>query len=78
MAALASDVARADDETRAVMSRHVEAFIANVAKTLGGDEDRAALAVSALVGALTLSRVMIDPARADALLEAVRKELGAL
>jgi TetR/AcrR family transcriptional repressor of nem operon len=78
VAALAADVARADEGPREIMSRHVESFIATVAKTLGGDEDRAVVAVSALVGALTLSRVVADPARSDAILKLVRDHLGAL
>jgi TetR/AcrR family transcriptional repressor of nem operon len=75
VAALAADVARADDEARAVMSRHVDAFIATVSETLDGDEARAMLAVSALVGALTLSRIVTDPARSDAILKAARDGL---
>lgn len=78
VAALASDVARADDEARTVMSEHVEAFIASVAKTLDGNDKHAILAVSAMVGALTLSRVVTDPQRSDGILKAVREGLGAL
>ena len=61
VAALVSDVARAEAGSRAVMNGHVETFIASVAKTLEGDEARAIVAVSAMVGALTLSRVVTDP-----------------
>lgn len=75
VAALASDVARADDEAKAVMSEHVDSFIATVSETLGGDDEHAMLAVSALVGALTLSRIVRDPARSDAILKAVRDGL---
>jgi len=78
MAALVSDVARADDGPRTIMTRYVESFIAAVAKTLDGDEERAIVAVSALVGALTLSRVVADPTRSDAILKVVRDHLIAL
>lgn len=75
VAALAADVARADEEAKAVMSEHVESFIATVSETLGGDDEHAMLAVSALVGALTLSRIVKDPARSDAILKAARNGL---
>ena len=78
VAALVSDVARADDASRAVMSGYVESFTASVAETLAGDEARAMVAVSAMVGALTLSRVLTDPARSDAILKAVRDHLKSI
>jgi len=78
VAALVSDVARADDDARSIMTRHVESFIAAVAKTLDGDEERAVVAVSAMVGALALSRVVADPARSNAILKLVRDHLIAL
>jgi TetR/AcrR family transcriptional repressor of nem operon len=77
MAALACDVGRADAPSRAVMSQHIEAFVASTAAALGGDRDRAMVAVSAMVGALALSRVVDDPARSDAFLKAARDHLGA-
>jgi len=78
IAALACDVARADAASREVMTGHIEAFIASVAAALGGDEEGAIVAVSAMVGALALSRVVPDPARSDAFLKAVRDHLKAL
>ncbi|HSZ51937.1 MAG TPA: TetR/AcrR family transcriptional regulator [Caulobacteraceae bacterium] len=78
MAALACDVARANEASRRAMETHVEAFIAGTARTLDGDERKAMLAVSAMIGALALSRVLTDPARSDALLRAVRSELAKL
>lgn len=75
IAALSSDVARSDDEARAAMAQRVEAFIASVSAALDQDDDQAILAVSAMVGALTLSRVVTDPARSDAILKAVRDGL---
>lgn len=76
--ALASDVGRADDASRQVMEARVEAFIDSVAATLGGDDPRAMVAVSAMVGALALSRVITDQERSDQLLRAVRDHLAHL
>jgi TetR/AcrR family transcriptional repressor of nem operon len=78
IAALVSDVGRADAGAREAMSEHIEAFVASVAEALGGDRERAMVAVSAMVGALALSRVVADPARSDAILAAVRDSLGRL
>lgn len=78
MAALVSDVARADTPSREVMTGHIEAFIASVAEALDGDQEGAIVAVSAMVGALALSRVVADPARSDAVLKTVRDYLKAL
>jgi TetR/AcrR family transcriptional regulator, transcriptional repressor for nem operon len=78
IAALACDVARADTASREVMSDHIDGFIASAAEALGGDEDAAMVAVSAMVGALALSRVATDPARSDAFLKTVRDHLKAL
>lgn len=78
VAALVSDVARADVASREVMTEHVETFIETMSKTLGGDEEGAIMAVSAMVGALTLSRVVADPARSNAILKVVRDHLNKL
>lgn len=78
VAALGADVARAGDGPREVMSDHVETFIDTMAAALGGDEERAIVAVCAMVGSLTLSRVVTDPARSDAILRAVRSHLAEL
>jgi TetR/AcrR family transcriptional repressor of nem operon len=78
IAALASDVGRADPAARAVMEERIEALIASMAADLHGGEARAMAAVSAMVGALTLSRVLTNPNRSDALLRAVRDHVIAL
>ncbi|MBI1404542.1 MAG: TetR family transcriptional regulator [Caulobacter sp.] len=78
VAALASDVARADAAPREIMTEHVETFFETVSRSLGGDEERAILAVSAMVGALMLSRVVADPSRSDAILTVVRDQLAGL
>jgi TetR/AcrR family transcriptional regulator, transcriptional repressor for nem operon len=57
-----SDVGRADARCRAMMEPHIENFIATAARVLGSkNEDEAILAVSAMVGALAISRVITDP-----------------
>jgi TetR/AcrR family transcriptional repressor of nem operon len=78
IAALVSDAGRADAASRVVMSEHIDSFVRSVADDLDGDEARAAVAVSAMVGALALSRVIADPARSDALLRAVRDYVAAM
>jgi TetR/AcrR family transcriptional repressor of nem operon len=78
VAALVSDVARAGEGRRKIMGAHVESFIGSVTKSLGGDEERAIMAVCAMVGALTLSRAVADPARSNAILKAAREQLDKL
>lgn len=76
IAALVSDVGRADMTARAAMSPHVESFFEMVARALADEEEnRAIAAVCAMVGALALSRVVTDPKRSDAILKAVRESL---
>jgi TetR/AcrR family transcriptional repressor of nem operon len=64
IAALAGDVARADEPVRETMSAHIERFI-----------DRIDTAVSAMIGALVVSRVMADEKRSDAVLAAAKRQL---
>lgn len=79
IAALISDVGRADEQCRAVMEPHIEAFIAKVTETFGDDDDgRAIVAVSAMVGALAVSRALTDRKRSDAILRTVRDGIVAL
>jgi TetR/AcrR family transcriptional repressor of nem operon len=78
VAALVSDVARADVASREVMTEHVESFVESVAGALDGDDQRAIVAVSAMVGALALSRVVTDPSRSNAILKVVREYLDKL
>lgn len=79
MAALAGDAARADSEVRAPMARHIEGFVDAVERTMGaGNRDKATLAVSAMIGALIISRVLVEPTLSDSVLAAVKRELLAL
>lgn len=77
IAAIGGETARADADSRAAMAAHIEAFIAGVRPHTGSDDD-AALAVSAMVGALILSRVIPDAAASDALLKGVQSALRRL
>jgi TetR/AcrR family transcriptional repressor of nem operon len=77
IAALAGDAGRADPRARAVMERHIETMIASVERQFGtADEDEAIAAVAAMIGELTISRVVSDPKRSDAVLRAVRARLA--
>jgi len=79
IAALISDVGRADEPSRTVMEPYIEAFIAKVAETFGDDDDaRATMAVSAMIGALAISRVITDSKRSDAILRTVRDGIVAM
>lgn len=79
VSALISDVGRADDQSKSIMAGSIEDYIAAARRHLGDDDDsRAMLAVSAMVGALALSRAMTDPARSDDLLRSVREQLVAV
>ena len=79
IAALVSDVGRADEPSRAVMARHIEDYFAATARDLDGAEQAdAILAVCAMVGALAISRVIPDAERSDAVLKAVKDKLIAL
>ncbi len=79
IAALASDVARADHGSRSVMSEHIDSMVAQIGQSLQSDDDGdALLVVSAMIGALMLSRVQVDPKRSDAMLRKVRERLLAL
>jgi TetR/AcrR family transcriptional repressor of nem operon len=75
IATLVTDVARADANTRRLMEKHINAFIDKMANTMSDDRQRARLAVSAMVGAVMLSRVMTNEREADALIADVRDAL---
>ena len=61
------------------MSQHIDTLISQFADSLGtGDEGEAMLVVSAMIGALLLSRVQVDSKRSDALLKSVRERLVAM
>ena len=78
MAALVCDVGRADRASREIMTEHIEASIASVSASLDGNEAGAIVALSTMIGALALSRVVVDPVRSGAILKAARDQLNAL
>lgn len=77
IAALVGDVAREDDPAmRAAMAAHVEAFAEHLQQAMTRpNHDQALFAASAMIGALLVSRAMPNPAQADAVLTAAKKEL---
>lgn len=76
IAALVSDAGRAEEDIRAVMGRRIEQYLAGIAEALGDeDEERAMVALSTLVGALALARVVGDARKSDAVLRAAREHL---
>lgn len=78
VAALAGDVARTDDRrTREIMSKQLVKYFGNIDKLIGdaNDDDFAMTVMCAVVGAVILSRVMIDGEESDRVLSAVRKTL---
>lgn len=82
-AALGSELARACPETREAASARILALIDTLSKRLDDTSSdtakgRAIVAVSAMVGALTMSRIMTDTAMSDAILAHTQKELSRL
>lgn len=77
IAAIGSETARASRASRAMMATHIDAFIASV-RPFVADDDRAALAVSALIGALTIARIYPESQISDAFLSAVRRSIATL
>lgn len=78
IAALVNEVPRRSESSRELMHQHVENFVDSISDYLDGDTEKAALAVSAMVGALALSRVMGKDADTDKFLETVQGQLLAL
>ncbi|MGH8446301.1 MAG: TetR/AcrR family transcriptional regulator [Solimonas sp.] len=81
-AALGSEVARASDETRHAFTESVERQIVMFSKSAAGKtaaerRRNAIVAWSAMLGAMTLARMVNDPALSDELLRETRKALGA-
>ncbi|MBU8977528.1 TetR/AcrR family transcriptional regulator [Lysobacter sp. MMG2] len=81
IAALASDLPRLDAPSRAAFAAGVERLADAIAQPLArlGQGDAHALASSVLaelVGAITLARCEVEPARAEAHLHATRQQLG--
>ena len=79
LAALASDVARADEQTRAVMQDHFHGFVQHLENGMDSSaDDRHAQALTAactMIGGLLMSRVLTDTRESDALLKTLRQHL---
>ena len=79
IAALSGDVGRAeDDEVRAQMARRIEQNLEDMAKAMGGGAKAEAAAVTAwcaMVGAISLSRVLRGTRRSDEILRTVRQSI---
>lgn len=83
LAGMGSELVRADDQTREVMADGFNELVDTLAKRAGNrrrDTARsdAVFAVAAMVGAMTLARIVADPDASAAILEDVRKHLHAL
>jgi TetR/AcrR family transcriptional repressor of nem operon len=83
LAGMGSELARADETTRAAASRGFDALVDMLARRMidqdgAADRSRAAVALAAMIGALTLSRIMIDPVKSATLLEDVRQHIEAI
>jgi TetR/AcrR family transcriptional repressor of nem operon len=79
--ALGDDVRRGDERLRAAYGRQVERYIEHVERFLGGGGDarrRAIQTVSALVGAVLLTRAVDDEALSDEITSAVSESVSEL
>ncbi len=78
LAALAGDVARSGPEPRVLYTEQVQRSLAGMVARFGDAAEsrgRAVLTLSAMVGALTLSRAVSDPALSREILDTVRTAL---
>ncbi|MBN3852303.1 TetR/AcrR family transcriptional regulator [Paraburkholderia sp. Ac-20340] len=83
LAGMGSELARGDEGTRAAASRSVEALVTLLASRTGDPQEKAnrsqaVFALSAMIGALTVARILNDPEASDALLSDVRQQIEAI
>ena len=83
LAGMGSELARADDITRAAATRGFDELVEMLAKRIGNpaeaaDHSRATFALAAMIGAVTLSRIIADPAVSVSLLENVKQRIEAI
>ncbi|SAK72311.1 TetR family transcriptional regulator [Caballeronia pedi] len=83
LASMGSELARADESTRAAASRGFDEFVDMLAKRIRSPDgetsrSKAAFALSAMIGALTMSRIIADPEASASLLEDVRQHIAAI
>jgi TetR/AcrR family transcriptional repressor of nem operon len=77
VSALSGEVRHAGPETRAIFARHLERNFDGIAKAIGGKAGReeAIATMSAMVGAMILSRAVDDKNLSDEILNAARNRL---
>jgi TetR/AcrR family transcriptional repressor of nem operon len=83
LAAMGSELARADEGTRAAASEGMDDLVEVVTKWLGrsqpdATQSRAVFAVAAMVGAVTMSRIIVDPNASSRVLQFVKEHLDTL
>ncbi|HEY4353915.1 MAG TPA: TetR/AcrR family transcriptional regulator [Paraburkholderia sp.] len=83
LAAMGSELARADEGTRAAASEGMDDLVEVVTKCLGRSQpdvtqSRAVFAVAAMVGAITMSRIIVDPNASSRVLQFVKEHLDTL
>jgi Transcriptional regulator len=82
LAGMGSELARADETTREAATEGFNRMVAVLAERVGDSQadtanSDAVFALAAMVGALTLSRIVTDPAASDAILQTVKRHLNA-
>ena len=78
IAALAGDVGRASPTAREIFTKHLKEYLGWAANLIGKRKacnDRAAVVISTIVGALVLSRAVNDQVLSDHILRASREQL---
>jgi TetR/AcrR family transcriptional repressor of nem operon len=83
LAGLGSELARADEQARAAASRGFDELVELLAKRIGRRQREAArseavFALSAMIGAITMSRIITDPDASLSILQDVRRHLEAI
>ncbi|MEM5344223.1 TetR/AcrR family transcriptional regulator [Paraburkholderia azotifigens] len=83
LAGMGSELARSDDKTRAVAARGFDGLVEVLAKRSKRRQravakSEAVFALSAMIGALTMSRIVDDPDASAAILQTVREHLTAM
>ena len=83
LAGMGSELARADEQTRAVAARGFDGLVDVLAKRSkrrhrSAAKSEAVVALSAMIGALTMARVIEDPEASAAILQTVREHLTAM
>lgn len=78
MSALITEVSHQDATLKSIMEEHIDSFIHALKEKLGGDEMKAKMAVSTLIGALAISRVIENEEKSTLFMNDVREALKIL